>query len=94
MLTPNAPSRQLSGNIWNVTETFGRRVRALRLERYLTQQELAQLAGLHELTIHRIETGKVAPFGKTVRRLAAALEVRPDELARPEETAEAHRTPK
>jgi transcriptional regulator with XRE-family HTH domain len=76
----------------SVIEPVGRRLRSLRLERYLTQHELADLAGLHELTLQRIESGKAAPFGKTVRRLAAALGVRPDQLAKPEETAEARRS--
>jgi transcriptional regulator with XRE-family HTH domain len=43
------------------------------------------------LTITRLESGRTAPSTRTVRALAAALEIRPGELASPDEVAEADR---
>ncbi len=54
-----------------------RRVREARL---LTQQELADRAGVHRVTIASLETTSGEARFSTVRKLAAALEVEPSEL--------------
>ena len=64
-------------------------LRRLRLASFLTQAELARRSGVHALTITRLESGRTAPSTRTVRALAAALEIAPRELASPEEVAEA-----
>jgi transcriptional regulator with XRE-family HTH domain len=66
-------------------------LRRLRLASFLTQAELARRSGVHALTITRLESGRTAPSTRTVRALAAALEIAPRELASPEEVAEADR---
>lgn len=59
----------------------GTRLAALREERYLNQSHLAALAGVAELTIGRLETGKTPhPQTSTVIKIAQALDVHPDEL--------------
>ena len=68
---------------------FPQNLRRLRLTRFLSQAELARQAGLHTLTISRLESGRVKPSTRTVRALAASLEVAPGELATPAEVAEA-----
>jgi transcriptional regulator with XRE-family HTH domain len=68
---------------------FPHNLRHLRLASFLSQAELARRAGLHTLTISRLESGRVKPSTRTVRALATALEVAPGELATPEEVAEA-----
>ena len=60
------------------------RLRALRRRAGLTQRELAARAGLTHSTVAYLETGKHAALPSTVRKLAAALGVPPDELAAPE----------
>lgn len=56
-------------------------LRELRARSYLTQAELARLAGVGWLTVHLIETGKTArPHAKTARRIADALGVAPDRI--------------
>jgi len=70
---------------------FPQNLRHLRLGRFLSQAELARQAGLHALTISRLESGRVKPSTRTVRALASSLEVAPGELATPEEVAEADR---
>jgi transcriptional regulator with XRE-family HTH domain len=66
---------------------FAERLRRLRQERFLTQAELAERAGLTKLTISRLEAGRAAPHARTVRKLAAALGVEPGDLARPEDVS-------
>ena len=46
----------------------------------LTQEELAARADVQPLTISRIETDKVEPRFRTIRRLADALGMDPKEL--------------
>ena len=69
--------------------SFPQNLRRLRLTRFLSQAELARQAGLHTLTISRLESARVKPSTRTVRALAAYFEVPPGELATPEEVAEA-----
>jgi transcriptional regulator with XRE-family HTH domain len=70
---------------------FSDTLRRLRLEHFFSQAELARRAGLHALTLTRLESGRTAPSTRTVRALAEALGVQPRELASPEEVAEADR---
>ena len=70
---------------------FTENLRRLRLEEFLSQAELARRAGLHALTITRLEAGTTAPSTRTVRALAGALSVEPRELATPHEVAELRR---
>lgn len=59
---------------------IGRRLRKIRERRFLSQRELAKLAGLSPTTVLNLEADKVEPQGRTVRKLAAALDVQPQEL--------------
>ncbi len=70
---------------------FTENLRRFRLEQFLSQAELARRAGLHALTIMRLEAGTTAPATRTVRALADALNVPPRELATPDETVELRR---
>ncbi len=56
------------------------RLREVRLARFLTQAELADLAGTTEATVNRLENGLQRPRISTVRKLAHALGVAPEEL--------------
>ncbi|MDD5038281.1 MAG: helix-turn-helix transcriptional regulator [Dehalococcoidales bacterium] len=55
-------------------------VRRLRQLRALSQRELAARARLSLTTVNRIETGQRKPMPRTVRKLAEALGVSPEEL--------------
>jgi len=59
---------------------FGARLRALRQSRGLTQEVLAERAGVSSVTIGQIERGAADPRLGTVEALAEALEVSPPEL--------------
>src|SRR5215210_1208414 len=56
------------------------KLRQLRRDQALSQQELAGLAGTTQETISRLERGQNAARGHTVRKLAEALGVKPKEL--------------
>jgi transcriptional regulator with XRE-family HTH domain len=71
--------------------SFAENLRRFRVERFLSQRELARQAGLHAITLVRLEGGVTAPSTRTVRALAAALGVEPRELTTPEEVAELRR---
>ena len=70
---------------------FSDTLRWLRLERFLSQGELARRAGLHAVTLTRLEAGATDPATRTVRALAEALGVEPRELAAPGEVVELRR---
>jgi transcriptional regulator with XRE-family HTH domain len=58
-----------------VLSPLGKQLRNLRLERKLSQERLAELAGLNYKYIGRIELGKADPGADVLVRLARALTV-------------------
>jgi len=54
---------------------LGVALRELRVQRGLSQEELAHRASLHPTWISHLESGRENPAWGTVRRLAVALEV-------------------
>jgi transcriptional regulator with XRE-family HTH domain len=61
---------------------IGDRLRQLRKQSLMTQEQLAERSGVAVSTIIRIERNQVEPHGSTIRKLAEALEVEPQELVR------------
>ena len=59
---------------------LGDRLKEFRRQTGLTQEALADLVGVHPLTISHFECGRVEPSLDTLRRLAAALGVQPGDL--------------
>ncbi len=55
-------------------------LRALRMRRLLTQQELAERVGVRYQTVWTWETGTARPRAAHMRKLCEVLEVTPDEL--------------
>ena len=65
------------------TNADGDALRRLREEAWLNQKELADLAGVAQHTVMRIETGQSPhPHRPTLRALANALGVSPNELVK------------
>ncbi len=63
----------------------GDRLRKVRDMRLLSQRELAERAGLSPTTILKLESGRVdEPHPRTIRKLADALKVDPNELVKGE----------
>ena len=63
---------------------IGDRLRDLRKRRLLTQEQLAERSGVGIATIVRVERNQVEPRGSTIRKLAEALDVEPEELVKTE----------
>lgn len=64
----------------NIQEQFGRKLRAYRLERNLSQEELAEASGLHRTYISGLESGTRNPTIKIVVQVAKALGITASEL--------------
>ena len=62
------------------TREFGNRIRALRKELALSQEELGEVAGLHRTYIGHLERGEVNPSLINILRVAKALKVDPSDL--------------
>lgn len=60
--------------------TVRRRMYQLRIEKGLSQDNLAKAAGIDRKTVNRIENGHFSPSLDTFFRLCIALDVRPVDL--------------
>jgi transcriptional regulator with XRE-family HTH domain len=58
------------------------RLRELRRRRVLTLEELAEKAGVGRNTIWRLEHGVMGAQPRTIRKLAKALNVEPEQLVK------------
>ena len=58
----------------------GEKLRVVRERALLSRRELAEKSGVSMDTIQRVELGEGGAFGRTVRRLAEALDIDPEEL--------------
>lgn len=66
--------------IANIQQNFGTVIRALRRERNLSQEELANLSGLHRTYITDIERGTRNVSLKNITRIAAAMNLSLQEM--------------
>lgn len=64
----------------NPCTEFGKRLRELRLERGLSQEELGELAGLDRTYVSSAEAGRRNVSLKTIYKLAGALGVHAGDL--------------
>lgn len=51
------------------------RIKEIRWEQHLTQEDLASKAGISRSSLAQIENGKVIPDGDTIVKLVSALKV-------------------
>jgi transcriptional regulator with XRE-family HTH domain len=77
-----ARARARSDSSRALAAEFGQRVRELRLrlDPPISQERLAEIAGVHRTYIGHLELGKGSPTLDTIVRVAAALGVDPAEL--------------
>jgi transcriptional regulator with XRE-family HTH domain len=59
---------------------LGGAIKRLRIERNLTQEDLAHKAGITTGTLSRTETGETSPSWRTVKSIAAGLDMSAAEL--------------
>src|SRR5690606_3002191 len=60
---------------------LAQRIKALRSRKGLSQEELSETAGLSLRTIQRIENGETEPRGDSLKKIAFAFNVAPDEIS-------------
>jgi transcriptional regulator with XRE-family HTH domain len=65
-------------------EVDGTRLRRVRRERALSQQDLVRMTGVSQATLSDLEQGKREARASTLRKLAEALGVEPKELMKEE----------
>ncbi len=65
-------------------EVDGTRLRRLRRERALSQQDVERMTGVAQATLSDLEGGKRGARASTLRKLAEALRVEPRELMKEE----------
>ena len=66
----------------NLVHRLGERIRLLRRERNLSQEQLGELAGLHTNYIGQVERGEKNVTIESLEKIAAGLRVSMDELFR------------
>ena len=59
---------------------LAQRIKELRTRKGYSQEELSEKAGLSLRTVQRIENGETEPRGDSLKRLAMAFDVSPDEI--------------
>ena len=62
----------------------GTKLRRLRRERALSQQDVERITGIAQATLSDLEQGKRGARASTLRKLAEVLEVAPKELMKEE----------
>ncbi|WNS42060.1 helix-turn-helix transcriptional regulator [Paenibacillus sp. MMS20-IR301] len=67
-------------DVYSFIRLIGERIKSIRRSRGLTQEELAERAGIKSSYVTGIETGKRNSSLKTISKLLTALEVEPWEL--------------
>lgn len=68
--------------------TIGKRIREIRINMHLTQDELSEKTGLNKSTLSRIERGLISPKWDTIIRISRAFNIGTDKLLQPLESAE------
>ncbi|WP_276167822.1 helix-turn-helix domain-containing protein [Zobellia alginiliquefaciens] len=61
-------------------ESLATRVKEMRSQQGMTQEELAEKSGLSLRTVQRIENNETEPRGDSLKRLAIALNTTPDDI--------------
>ena len=72
------PSENLKikkGLIMSKIYTFGKKLKLLRKQMGITQAKLAELAGVHEKHISKIEIGSYKPNFETMEKILSALNI-------------------
>jgi transcriptional regulator with XRE-family HTH domain len=66
----------------SIEKEVGRRIKAVRTKKGITQDQLAELAGLNRVHLFRLENGEQSMTLRTLKIVADALSVRVRELVK------------
>jgi transcriptional regulator with XRE-family HTH domain len=64
----------------NIKKLLGKKIKEVRKKRNLTQEKLAEMAGIEIPSLSNIENGKNYPNHETLDKISNALNVKPYEL--------------
>ena len=64
----------------NLKELLGQKIKRLRKNRNLTQEQFAEMIDIAPRTLSRIEVGESFVTAETLERIISALEIEPNEL--------------
>ena len=64
----------------NKDNSFGKKLQQIRKSKGLTQEKLAELAGVHEKHISKLELGTYKPSFDTLNKVLTALDLKIDEV--------------
>lgn len=64
----------------NILNKFGNRIKELRIEKDLTQEQFAELSGLHKNYIGMVERGERNPSLKNIEVIALAFNISISEM--------------
>lgn len=64
----------------DIKKLLGRRIKELRIRKGLTQEQLAELIGVGERNLSKIECGNNFVTSETLSNIISALDVEPSEL--------------
>ena len=64
----------------DVQKAVGQRIKSVRSKKGVTQDQLAELAGLNRVHLYRIETGRQSMTLRTLKIIADALDVKMKDL--------------
>jgi len=67
-------------HIKDLNKAFGLRIRNLRKKKSLSQEDLADRAGLHPTYVGGVERGERNPSLESILKIAKALEISPGQL--------------
>ena len=70
----------MNNKIDDSSKRFGKRIKIERINQEISQEKLAELAGLHRTTLGTIENGKTSPTLDTIAKIANALNLTISEL--------------
>lgn len=77
-----AAEMTVTGSLEMPGSSFGDNLKAARLGRSLSHEELSKAAGIDMATVYRLEAGDRQPRLPTILRLAKALEISGSDLIR------------
>lgn len=64
----------------DIKERFGKRIKFLREQLNISQEQLAEIAGLHRTYVSSVERGERNISLENIVKLAQSLKCKPDEL--------------
>lgn len=74
------PHRIVRRSYMSKDNSFGKKLQQIRKSKGLTQEKLAELAGVHEKHISKLELGTYKPSFDTLNKILSALDLRIDEV--------------